>query len=337
MYLISPHIKQYKANLHSHSCLSDGVKTPKELKEMYKAHGYSVLAVTDHEVPKNHSNLNDDDFLMITGYEAYVRTDKNYVYDVYAKEIHMNFFAKEPENETYICYNPKGCKYIPKEDLKHYKFAGSQRQREYTVEYINEFIKTAKENSYIVSYNHPWWSMEAESDVMQYEGFFSMEMCNYGSYVTSRIEYNAALYDKLLLAGKRIACHGSDDNHNRYPEDSPEFDSFGAFTMIMADEFTYDGVINAMEKGNMYSSMGPVFKEVSLDGNKLHIECSPVQRITVFTGNKSPLRKLCNRDDTTTFADFEIDDRAKFVRVSISDKYGNAADTRGFFREELEF
>ena len=98
MYLISPKQKQYKANLHSHSTLSDGKKTPEELKQMYKDQGYSILAITDHEVPKNHSKMNDKDFIMVTGYEVYVRTDPNYVYDVYAKEIHMNFFAKNPEN-----------------------------------------------------------------------------------------------------------------------------------------------------------------------------------------------------------------------------------------------
>ena len=40
-YLIDPAKKQYKANLHCHSVLSDGHCTPEELKAMYKAHGYS--------------------------------------------------------------------------------------------------------------------------------------------------------------------------------------------------------------------------------------------------------------------------------------------------------
>lgn len=47
MYLISPDKKQYKANLHCHSTISDGKKTPEELKEMYKRHGYSILAITE--------------------------------------------------------------------------------------------------------------------------------------------------------------------------------------------------------------------------------------------------------------------------------------------------
>ena len=57
----------------------------------------------------------------------------------------------------------------------------------------------------------------------------------------------------------------------------------------------------------------------------------------VFTGSKKPNSKFAEESETITSADFEIDDRAKFVRVSIVDKYGKFADTRGFFREELEF
>ncbi len=337
MYLISPFKKQYKANLHCHSVLSDGKKTPSELKERYKRRGYSILSITDHEVPKSHSYLSDEAFIAITGYETYVRPNPECIYDVYDKEIHINLFARESENEAIVCYNPKYCKYMPSEEKEKLKKVGSQREREYSVSYINELIKTARENGYIAAYNHPWWSQESEADIMKYEGFFSMEMCNYGSYQIGRLEYNAALYDKMLSCGKRIFCHSADDNHNTHPSDSPHCDSFGAFTMIMPESFTYASVIDAMEKGEMYSSMGPTFKEVSMDGNKIHIECSDVERIMVFTGSKAPKGLFAERGETINSADFEIDDRAKFVRVSVVDKYGNFADTRGFFRDELEF
>ena len=337
MYLISPHKKQYKANLHCHSVLSDGKKTPYELKEMYKNHGYSILAITDHEVPKNHSYLNDDNFLTITGYEAYIRQNEECRWDLYESEIHINLFAKNPENETIICFNPKYCKYLTEEQKQNYTKAGSQKTREYSVEYINYFIHTAKQNGYIASYNHPWWSMEDEADILAYDGFFSLEMCNYDAYLLSHLEYSASLYDKMLKKGKRIFCHSGDDNHNEASEGSPKSDSFGAFTMIMSEDLKYASVIDAMEKGEMYSSMGPVFKEVSIVGNKIHIECSEVDRIMVFTGSKAPKSKFAQEGETITFADFEIDDRAEFVRVSVVDKYGRFADTRGFFRDELEF
>lgn len=337
IYLIQPNKKQYKANLHAHTVISDGKKTPQELKEMYKSHGYSILSITDHETPRKHTDLTDEEFIAITGYEAYIRRTAECKCDVYGQEIHINLFARDPDNEAMVCYNPMYCKYITQAEKDALVKVGSQETRQYTAEYINKFVATAKENGYIAAYNHPWWSMEPEADILAYEGFFSMEMCNYGAHQLSRLEYNGALYDKMLRAGKRIACHSADDNHNACPLDDPLSDSFGGFAMIMPEEFTYDAIIDAMEQGNMYSSMGPTFKQVYMEGNKIHIECSEVERIMVFTGSKGPKKLVAEPGKTVTCADFEIDNRAMYVRVSIMDKYANFADTRGFFRDELEF
>lgn len=335
MYLINPNKKQYKANLHCHSTCSDGKCTPEQLKEMYKSHGYSVLAITDHENPKKHTDLTDSEFIAITGYEAYIRPSAECVYDIYTPEVHLNLLARDPDNESIVCYNPAYIKYALADVTARCKRVGSEKTREYTTEYVNEFIKTAVENGYIVTYNHPVWSMEDEATSLAYEGFFSMEMCNYSSYVVNGLEYNAVLYDKMLSKGKRVFCHGSDDNHNVAPDDSPNCDSYGAFTMIMADGLSYDSVFSALEKGEMYASMGPAFSEISVEGNKVHVECSPVERIMLYMGSKSPKRVVANAGETITSADFEIDPRAKFIRISAVDSRGRFADTRGYFLDEI--
>lgn len=74
-YLISEKGKFYKANLHCHSTVSDGRNTPEELRDYYKAHGYQILALTDHELLVDHSDLNAEDFLMFTGYEYAIVDD----------------------------------------------------------------------------------------------------------------------------------------------------------------------------------------------------------------------------------------------------------------------
>ena len=332
MYLISPKKEQYKANLHCHSTISDGKKTPEELKEMYRQKGYSVLAITDHEVPRQHNDMTEKDFLMLTGYEAYIRPSKDGVYNVFQEEVHLNLFAKDPANEKIICYNPAYCKYITDEEKEALEKAGSTEPREYTRDYINRFIETAVQEGYLVAYNHPYWSMQSEEDIMSYEGIFSMEMCNYSSHITNHLEYNGALYDKFLRAGRRIYCHSADDNHNKYPQDHPLCDSFGGFTMILPREFTYESIIKAMEEGEMYSSMGPLFQEISLEENHLSVKCSRVKSIHVYYGSKTPKKLLAEEGSFLTEADFELDENANYIRISIFDEKGNAADTRGYFR-----
>ena len=129
MYLISPDKKQYKANLHSHSTESDGKCTPEQLKEIYRRHGYSILAITDHETPRKHTDLNERGFLTITGYECYIRPLPKCRYNRFGSEIHMNLLARDPDNETMICYNPEYCKYMSEERKAELVKAGSQRPR----------------------------------------------------------------------------------------------------------------------------------------------------------------------------------------------------------------
>ena len=49
-YLIGNKGNFYKANLHTHTTVSDGRFTPEEIKNLYLEKGYSVVAFTDHNV-----------------------------------------------------------------------------------------------------------------------------------------------------------------------------------------------------------------------------------------------------------------------------------------------
>lgn len=46
-----------KGNIHSHSTVSDGMFSPRELAELYRDHGYAFLSMTDHNVLVSHSEL----------------------------------------------------------------------------------------------------------------------------------------------------------------------------------------------------------------------------------------------------------------------------------------
>ena len=213
---------------------------------------------------------------------------------------------------------------------------GSQETRRYDVEYINMFVQTALENGYICTHNHPYWSLEDWKMVEKYEGFFSMEMCNYGSYIGNGLDYNAALYDYLLRSGKRIFCHSADDNHNEAPLDAPNSDSFGAFTMIMAESLEYGAVISALESGNFYSSMGPVIHSLSIEDGKIRIECDGAKQITVHTGSRKVYSVYGTRENPVCSAELDIPPRYKYLRFDVVDFEGRHANTRAVFPEEID-
>lgn len=332
--LLSSEKKQYKANLHCHSTCSDGKLTPEELKALYKENGYDILAITDHCSPKNHSAMNDEDFLFLTGYEAYIRPDPNARYNIFQSEIHMNLFAREPDNETLICYNPHYTKYVPKEKQDSLCRAGSEEPRAYTVEYINSFIKTAVENGYLVAYNHPVWSMESEDRILAYENLFSLEMYNTSSFVLNNLESGELIYDKMLRNGMRLGCHAGDDNHNGYD------DSCGWYTMFLSDALDYPSIIRAMDEKNFYASNGPRIYEISVldgdDGKTVHVECSPATKAFLHFGSKTSRFFRLPKGETATSFDFSLHEKAAYFRIAIYDEEEHVANSRGFFRDEWE-
>ncbi len=344
---ISPEKKQWKANLHCHSTLSDGKLTPEELKKAYKEAGYDVLSITDHCRPQTHNNLTDDEFLMLTGYEAYIRPGKKGKYNSFGSEIHMNLFARDKDNDKLICFDERYSKYVKDPEVfASLNRVGEENTREYTPEYINKFVETAKENGYIVSYNHPFWSMEDAERVMQYEGFFSLELENTSSFVINSCEHAEELYDRMLRAGMRYGCHGADDNHNKAAFGEPDCDSFGAHTMILADNLEYGEIFSALENCECYESNGPRINALSVNVEPdpenpeesittVHVECSKAAKIILFFGSKSPKSVFARGGVLLDSADLVMHKKANYFRVVVIDENGKKACSRGYFKDEF--
>lgn len=335
MNFISPDTKQYRANLHCHSTLSDGSLPPEELIRAYREAGYSILAITDHEATYDHSAASGPDFLMLTGYEVYIRPTPDYAIDRYGPETHLNLLAREPHNTTLIAFDPKACKYMPHETAALRKKAGDLGPRRYSREYVQAVIDAARENGYLVTYNHPGWSQEDPEDVMAYDGYFSLEIFNTGSMRGNGLEHNQALYDRMLRRGKFVYCHGADDNHNHRPFGTPLCDSFGSWTMVLAEELTYPAVIRALEEGRFYASTGPTITCLRFDGDKVHVECSPALQVVMHMTAKWTAN-VCHDDwSPVTQADFQIPENAPYVYFSVLTEDGKEACTHAFTREEL--
>lgn len=335
MNFISREQHQFKANLHAHTVLSDGKLTPEESVKAYKEKGYQILALTDHEAPHTHHGFTTEDFLMITGYEAYIRPSRDCKLDWFGPEIHLNLFAKDPDNLTFIGYDPNFCKYCSKDYAESLPKSRDLGPRRFELDYIQSFINCAVENGYLVSYNHPVWSMDAAENILNLNGCFSLEVFNTGCMTINGCEENLALYDALLRRGKFWYLHGADDNHNAVPLEDPLSDSFGSWTMVMASELNYQSVIHALEQGDFYATTGPTIHELRINNRKAVIGCSSAVRVTMHMSPKY-CRNVYNFDGSTfNYAEFEIPDDAPYVYFTVWDKNGKKAHTRAFIREEF--
>ncbi len=323
---------KYKANLHSHSRVSDGKFTPAAAKEAYMKHGYSIIAFTDHDVLIPHDELNDESFLALHGYE--MEFSDRWSKDESYKTCHICLIQRDPENLKQVCWHRE--KYAVIGNAGKYKDAVQfdenepDFEREHTAENINAVIKAGREHGFFVTYNHPTWSMEDYTDYMNFHGMHAMEICNYGCYVDGYEEYNPRVYDDMLRGGERIFCIGADDNHNWCDDDAPQFDSFGAFTVIFAKELTYKAVMDALFAGNFYASQGPEIYSLTMDDEKIRIKCSPARRIYLTTNGRR-IQFRYAKDAPVTEAEFDIPKDNTYFRITVEDGEGKHANTNAYF------
>jgi DNA polymerase III, alpha subunit len=312
-YLIPNEGKFYKANLHTHSTHSDGTLTPEKLKEVYAKNGYSIVAYTDHNVLNYFSELSDENFLVLCGYEAdistRVRTDSGMTYN---KTCHMCAIARDPKTASLV-----------------------KKPDEYTPDKANKLISDLNGAGFIVNYNHPYWSNEDSRDYLQLDGFAAMEIYNTGCELNVNNGNTLSDWACMLRNGKKLFAIATDDNHNRsYASPSPyEDDSCVGFTAIKSPSLTYADVITALDNGHFYASWGPEIKSLYIEDNKLCIETSPARAIFLRCNNIGSKTYDFSPNNDLTYAEFNLDHLGKdeVIWFEVVDGNKNIAVTNPYY------
>lgn len=319
--------KFYKANLHSHSTVSDGKHTPKEMMEYYKEHGYDILALTDHELLVDHSELNQEDFLLLPGYEYAFIEDVPYPE---ARTIELNLYPRNSYDLKQICFNPKNVFHGEKWRCETLEYTGDIFERNYSIECIQTVIDKARRNNFLVSLNHPGYSMETPAFFGQLHGLFAMEIHNQGSFYNS-CDYNPQMYQQMLRMGHKIFSIAADDNHSAYIYDDKKDVRPWGFTMIKAEALTHKAVIQALESGAFYSTQGPEIYDLYLQEGEVFLECSEVKSIIMHTRGRYFGQCHAPVGETISSAKFRIP-KDEYFWFEIIDGFGCHANTRAYFR-----
>ena len=323
--LLDNKLNFYKASLHGHSTYSDGKFSVEELKEMFKAKGYSVVAFSDHEHLIDNSNLDDENFLTITSAEMAIKEfpTQSTLVNHNMRVAHLNFYALDQHNTLTPCYSSVYDHYRNSDIVKSKIRFDKEYERVYNADGINDMIKIASENGFLVQYNHPTWSLENATDYVHYKGLWSIEVFNTSVQLSGGESYVPNAFDDLLRLGNKVYATMCDDNHS--------LDSmFGGFVMINADKLDYKTIMTALQNGNFYSSQGPEIISLVKDGNKVKIKTSGVKQIAMSTyGRKC---KSVNAKDgvPVTEAEFELIPEFEFFRITLTDFEGNHALTNAY-------
>lgn len=324
--------RYFKANLHTHSTISDGKLTPAQVKDAYKAKGYQILAITDHNIIADHSSMNEPDFLMLTAVEVNLN-HQNYRPRFDGQTYHFNLISKQPNHlwtpgKAPTKY-PGGLEYAKKMTCEEMDLCHSP-------DAANAMIARANEMGFLVIYNHPTWSCHSYLDYAPLKGLWGMELRNGECCMLGNNENNARVFKDLLNLGNRVYPVGADDMH------APR--ALGiSWIMVGASELRYDSVIEALEKGDFYMSCGPEIFSLTIEKNILKVTCSDARQITLESHGRFARREAAEdaawlREAVFDLSDFftKADgDPNMFIHLTITAPDGTYAATRAYYLNEL--
>ncbi|MBR4288066.1 MAG: hypothetical protein IKT50_01360 [Clostridia bacterium] len=327
-----PKTNYYKANLHTHSTISDGKLSPKEVKEAYKKLGYQILALTDHNIIVDHSDMTEEDFLMLTAVEININHE-NYRARFFGKTYHFNLISKTPKN---LWIPTKAPHKYPGGLAYEDKMQCEEMPLTFDVESANQMIAKANEMGFLVIFNHPTWSCLNYHDYAGLKGYWGMELRNSECCLLGNNENNAGIWKELSNLGNKIFPIGADDMH--FPR------AVGlSWIMVGSDKLKYESVIEALEKGDFYMSCGPEIHNLTLENNVLKISCSDARFITLECQERFARR--CNAEsenwlheaefDITKFIERSHGDESMYLHLTVTAPDGSYAATRAYYLNEL--
>lgn len=287
----------YRGNLHTHTTLSDGVKSPSEMAAIYRGAGYDFLALTDHDVYGIHADLCRDDFLLLPGIE-------------------LNFDLSDPAG--YRQHHIVGIGLPGKNTFRHgerFAYPPSPTPQ--------DLIDALRAHGNLAIYAHPAWSHTAMAVLQGLTGLAGMEIYNHTCEAGTGTGYAEGYYDQLLWAGRRLACFASDDSH-QYLEDYG-----GGWIMVKACALTHEAILAAIQTGSFYATNGPAIHDICLEGGRLHVACSPCRAVCCL-GDTFPGMAWRSDQGALTQVDFDLYDAPAYLRVVCEDNQGHKAWSQPF-------
>ncbi len=341
-YLLPEKGKFFKANLHSHTSFSDGKKTPQEVKELYMERGYSIVAYTDHDAMFSHyDELHDENFLPLIGYEISMTTPGQPY--PFLSTLHANFISPDPEKTAMPFFHKNGAAWllsngwITQEQADALECDGILNETPgLFAANVNAAVKIANEKGFLTALNHPTWSLFDKSEYLYYEGFWGVEVYNHGCFNIAGDTGDERVFEEMLRSGKNIFPLCTDDSHFGRPIDGPNCDAFGGWVMVKTENLEYKEVIEALKKGDFYSSTGPEITELYYENGKIHIECSDAREIIMNCLSRNGERRGTMPGEVINSADFNINPETQgYVRFKVIDHSGRTAYTRAFYIHDL--
>jgi hypothetical protein len=308
--------RKYKGNIHTHSNRSDGQYEPEFVMKAYKDRGYDFMCLSDHEIYFKSDAYDDDQFIMIDGYEMACETD----FRKLGKYFHIHGLLDRS----------LGSDQEFEHDEEHAK-------PDYeSLETIQKLIDEMRAKGNLVIMNHPEWSKNTPEDLLALQGYAAIEIYNHQSDLDEASGSGVYHWDHVLRHGRKVFAVAADDAH-RGALDTAISEFFGGWIQVEAAQLEQQSIIDTMKEGRYYSSTGPEIYDLRVEDGWINLTCSPVKFIKFIT-NPGHGYKLYNKEDASPITEgrYRIRGNEQYVRIECIDFEGNIAWSNPIFPADLE-
>ena len=284
----------FKGNLHTHTLNSDGDSTPDDVVRWYREHGYNFVTLTDHNYLTSVDGLNalhgaDGKFLVMKGEEVTDRFGN--------KPIHVNGLDPESLIQT---------------------TGGSS-----VVDMVQRMVDAIRAARGVPSINHPnfGWAISAD-ELAQVQRTRLFEVFNGHPLVNNLggggVPGLEAVWDRMLSSGKLLYGIAVDDAHYfKRPEDKTAPRPGQGWVYVRAPRLESRALIEALERGDFYSSTGVELQSVAASATAMTItvktEPQSKYRIQFIGKQGAVLSEALASPATYTFRGDESYVRAKVI------------------------
>jgi hypothetical protein len=292
----------WRGNLHTHSTLSDGRRSPEEVCRFYERQGYDFLSLTDHFLEQYGWPLADtrpfrsQTFTTIIGAELHSAQDRMELgapWHIVAVGLPLDF-APPPIEET----GPA--------------LAG----------------RALASGAYVVA-AHPQWFTMTDRDLAALGPIDALEIFNASCADDNDTAESAYMLDLALVRGQRLTACATDDAH--FVLDTR--DRAAGWVMVKSETLEPDALVAALKAGHYYSSSGPEIHSLDVTPSRcLTLRCSPANRVFLLGG---PAKYKMVGEQGITEAEFDLSDWTQpYTRVLVRDDAGRKAWTNPIWFED---
>jgi hypothetical protein len=187
-------------------------------------------------------------------------------------------------------------------------------------------MQSARDQNALLILAHPFWSGNTLEDATRWD-FDGVEIYNHVCHWLNGKGDGRVHWDAMLRHKPNTLAFSADDAHLR-----PEHPGWnGGWIVVNAEERSKELITRAIRRGSYYSSCGPEFHTIALDGENVVITTSPVQFVRLVGPGFLGARLGSFDGQEMHEASFILPAEWDYVYVEIEDRKGQRAWTNTLF------